>query len=108
MHEFTDLLQLLAMLCAPIATVVIGIPVGRALARQLRDGSKEKPKVSTDEFLALSARLERLEAGIEAIAIEVERNGELQRYAARLLELRSSIGLPESTSLSRAGVVTPH
>ena len=108
MHEFTDLLQLLAMLCAPIATVVIGIPVGRALARQLRDRSAETPISSPDEFRALNARLERLEASLEAVAIEVERNGELQRYAARLLELRSSIALPESAPGPSGGVVTSH
>lgn len=108
MHEFTDLLQLLAMLCAPIATVVIGIPVGRALARQLRDRSAETAMSSQDEFRALNARLERLEGSLEAVAIEVERNGELQRYAARLLELRSSIALPESAPRSGGGVVTPH
>ena len=107
MHEFTDLLQLLAMLCAPIATVVIGIPVGRALARQLRDRSA-MPISSPDEFRALNARLERLEASLEAVAIEVERNGELQRYAARLLELRSSIALPERAPRPGGGVVTPH
>jgi len=108
MHEFTDLLQLLAMLCAPIATVVIGIPVGRALARQLRERSAEIPTASPEEFRALNARLGRLEASIEAIAIEVERNGEVQRYAARLLELLSSIALPEGAPRPGGGVVTPH
>lgn len=108
MHEFTDLLQLLAMLCAPIATVVIGIPVGRALARQLRDRSAETSISSPDEFRALNARLERLEASLEAVAIEVERNGELQRYASRLLELRSSVALPESAPRPGGGIVTPH
>ena len=108
MHEFTDLLQFLAMLSAPIATVVIGIPVGRALARPLREGSAETPKASPDELHALNARLERLEASIEAMAIEVERNGELQRYAARLLELRSSIALPEGAPRPGGSVVTPH
>jgi hypothetical protein len=31
----------------------------------------------------LEARLERIESAVEAIAIEVERNGELQRFNAR-------------------------
>jgi hypothetical protein len=32
----------------------------------------------------LEARLARIEAAVESIAIEVERNGELQRFNARL------------------------
>ena len=35
----------------------------------------------------LDARLERMEAALDAIAIEVERAGELQRFTARLQQV---------------------
>ena len=106
--ELTDLLQFLAIICVPIATLVIGIPVGRALAAQLRRPSPDLEAETTERMLALSAHLERLQSSIDAIAIEMERNGEIQRYAARLLELRTSIALPEASAASRPGTITPH
>jgi len=47
----------------------------------------------------LEARLKRMEVAIDAIAIEVERTGELQRFAARLqqdapVDARRSIARP--------------
>lgn len=108
MHELTDLLQFLAIICVPIATLVIGIPVGRALADQLRKPPRRPDVDAADRLIALNARLERLESGVERIAIEVERNGERQRYAARLLELRTSIALPEAPAIQRPSAITPH
>jgi hypothetical protein len=108
MSELTDLLQFLAILCAPIATMAIVIPVGRALARQLHDRAAGSAAVSDDRLAEMTARLQRLETSIDAIAIEIERNGELQRYAARLLELRGSIALPEATTKPAIGTITPH
>ena len=58
-----------------------------------------------------TARLERLEAGMEALTLEVERLAEGQRYAARLLDERLPRGLPAGVRAptSEPGrVVTPH
>ena len=52
---------------------------------------------------ALEQRLARMESAIDAIAIEVERAGELQRFAARLQHDPSSVG---PGSLARP--LTPH
>ena len=51
----------------------------------------------------LAARLDRIEAAVEAIAIEVERAGELQRFSAKL----QSSTLPPPAAVS-ARSVTPH
>ncbi len=51
----------------------------------------------------IEARLDRIESAVEAIAIEVERNGELQRFNARLARSEPSDGLPR---LERP--ITPH
>lgn len=53
--------------------------------------------------LALERRLERMENAIEAIAIEVERTGEAQRFNARLAQSQLDMG---QRPLARP--VTPH
>jgi hypothetical protein len=107
MHEFTDLLQFLAMLCAPIATVAIAVPVGRAIARQMRERQSPPVEPLSDAVYHVQDRLARLETAIDAIAVELERQGETQRYAARLLELRASISLPDAPA-KQIGSITPH
>ena len=57
------------------------------------------------------ARIAQLEVAVEALAVEVERIGEGQRYVARLLEERlpPAIGPGRATPSPDVGrVVTPH
>jgi len=58
----------------------IGIPIARAYARKL-DAQARNPGVP----LEVTSRLERMEQAIEAVAIEVERISEGQRFTTRLL-----------------------
>jgi len=51
----------------------------------------------------LEVRLERIESAVEAIAIEIERNGERQRFTARLAKGEVA---PEPARIERP--VTPH
>ena len=56
-------------------------------------------------------RIAKLENTLEALAIEVERIGEAQRYAVKLLEERLPKALPGSSSpqAARGGqIITPH
>jgi hypothetical protein len=55
-----------------------------------------------------SARLERLEHGMEAIAIEIERVSEGQRFVTRLLSEsppRSAVGDGQTVSVERAKAI---
>lgn len=54
-------------------------------------------------------RLERIEAAVDVIAVEVERIAEAQRYALRLAEERG-IGRPEPrpAQLPEGRIITPH
>ena len=52
----------------------------------------------------LAARLERMESALEAIAIEVERAGELQRFTARLQQ-GETVEVPRA---ALARTLTPH
>jgi hypothetical protein len=63
-----------AIICA------IGIPLTRAYARKL-DAESKNPRIPME----VAGRLERIEQSLEAVAIEVERISEGQRFTTKLL-----------------------
>jgi hypothetical protein len=62
-----------------IVMIVLGFPLVRLLTRWL-----EPKPVPPRELSAISGRLERIETAVDAIAMEVERISEAQRFSARL------------------------
>ena len=62
-----------------VVIMVLGFPVVRLITRWL-----EPRAVPPRELTTISGRLERIEAAVDAIAVEVERISEAQRFAARL------------------------
>ena len=62
-----------------VITIVLGFPIVRLITRWL-----EPRPVPPRELSSINGRLERIEAAVEAIAIEVERISESQRFTARL------------------------
>lgn len=63
-----------------VAAIIIGLPLARAFARRM-DRSTTKAQVSSE----LSGQLAQLNQAVDAIALEVERISEGQRYTTRLL-----------------------
>lgn len=80
---------------AMIVAVAIGLPYVRGMVRRWdREGAA--PPVPSD----LTARMERMEHAIDAIAVEVERISEGQRFTTKLLsESRDPERLPASRSV---------
>jgi len=78
-------LRMMEMLLPTIALVELGFPIIRIIARRFerRDAASPASLAKIDE------RLSRLEAGIDSIAIEVERISEGQRFTAKLLAERA-------------------
>jgi hypothetical protein len=72
-----------------VAVIVIGWPLARAFARRM-ERKGQAPAIAPD----VSARLERIEQAVDAIAIEVERISEGQRFTNRLIGER----VPEEKS----------
>ena len=68
-----------------VTLVSLGVPIARAYARRMEQGSRrvELPPET-------NARFERMEQAIDAIAVEVERISEAQRFTTKLLAERSS------------------
>ena len=62
-----------------VVTIVLGFPIVRLITKWL-----EPKPVPPRELGAINGRLERIEASVDAIAIEVERISEAQRFSARL------------------------
>jgi hypothetical protein len=78
-----------------MAVIAIGVPLARAFARRM-----DRRGQQAVDLESVSPRLDRIEQAIEAVAIEVERVSESQRYTTRILsELRA---LPASNPLEGA------
>lgn len=76
--------------------------------RSLQDADAERVK-QTDQLERLAVEVRTLQTTLEAVAIEVERIGEEQRYATRLLRERSEGATPPKPQLSAPPrVITPH
>ena len=74
-----------------LAFIIVGLPLARAFARRM---DRKGESASASE---ISPRLDRIEQAIEAIAIEVERVSEGQRYTTKAIsELR---GLPAANPI---------
>jgi hypothetical protein len=67
-----------------IAAVALGIPIIRIIGRRFERPAFSPPNTQSAPA-DVTARLERIEQAVEAVAIEVERIAEGQRFSARLL-----------------------
>jgi len=76
-----------------IVTIALGIPLVRALVRRW-ERADSAPRVPGD----LAQRLERIEHGVEAMAVEIERISEGQRFTTKLLAER-----PDAVPVTRNG-----
>jgi hypothetical protein len=72
-------------LVVTMAAVVIFHPIARALGRRLEGGARRESKLDVDA----SAQLQRIEHTVEAMAIEIERLSEGQRFTTKLLASRA-------------------
>jgi hypothetical protein len=62
----------------------IGFPLARAFARRIEGGRAVSSAVPGD----VAERLERIERAVEAVALEVERISEGQRFVTKLMSER--------------------
>jgi hypothetical protein len=75
-----------------VAVIIVGLPLARAFARRL-----DRKPVRQEVDPGLASQIQRIEHTVDAMAIEVERISEAQRYMARLQTERAdpagSVGL---------------
>lgn len=75
-----------------IAIIALGVPIVRAITKRWERGPQRPPEPSPD----VVARLERIEQAVEAVAIEVERIAEAQRFSAKLAAEQAQQRLPST------------
>jgi hypothetical protein len=78
-----------------IVTIVLGIPIVRLITKWL-----EPRPIPPRELSSIDGRLEKIEAAVDAIALEVERISESQRFTARLQSEQQSLRLPGASGSS--------
>jgi hypothetical protein len=87
--------EVFSWLIPGLVIIVLGLPVVRLITKWL-----EPRPVPPRELTTINGRLERIEAAVDAIAVEVERISEAQRFAARLQSEQQSRRLPGSAEPS--------
>ncbi|HVD59681.1 MAG TPA: hypothetical protein VNC11_02330 [Gemmatimonadaceae bacterium] len=81
---------------AMVAVIVVGRPLVKAHAAKLENESK-RPQIPAE----VMSRLERIEQSVDAIAVEVERISEGQRFTTKLLSEVRPAALPAESQAQR-------
>ena len=84
-----------------MAAVAILYPIARALGRRLERGGKRDAGVDAGLGAGTAEQLQRIEHTVEAMAIEIERLSEGQRFTTKLLASRGD-ALGVATDAERA------
>ena len=94
-------LALIGIIFGCITVMVVGWPLARAFGRRV-EARAAAPGVPAD----VAVRLERIEHAVDAVAVEMERVSEAQRYSARLLTERLPESVPQLAGAERAARAT--
>ena len=87
------------------ACTALGVAGAWAVGRAR--GVREAMGLREDE-MDTRARIERMERSLQAVAEEIERLGEVQRFALKVISDRVSESSSPEQRLSQGRVVTPH
>ena len=87
--------EVFSWLVPGVVTIVLGFPIVRLFTKWL-----EPRPVPPRQLSTISDRLEKIEAAVDAIAVEVERISESQRFTARLQSESQSARLPAPGGVS--------
>jgi len=71
-----------------IGAIIVGLPLMRAIARRIERGTPQPAQMSNE----VRQQLQQISASVDAIAIEVERISEGQRFTTKMLSERSREG----------------
>ncbi len=96
--------QVMAILVPSVAVLtLVGVAAHWIVERTNRLSQRPHENLPADD-----ARLQRLEHAVEAVAIEVERLGEGQRFVTKLLTEKAGDVRPAELPSQRGRVITPH
>lgn len=89
-----QVLEIVKIFFTTVVVIALGIPIIRAFTKRWERGPQLPPAAPAD----VTARLERIEQAVEAVAIEVERIAEAQRFSAKLMAEQAQRSLPRPDS----------
>jgi membrane protein implicated in regulation of membrane protease activity len=99
----------LAAVVSSIALVVHVIAAVWLRAREAERAQRSPDADTARMIAALQEQVARVESALEAQAVDIERLGEVQRFAARMLAERAPAGADSGSTARVSGrVVTPH
>jgi hypothetical protein len=91
-----QVVQIVQSFFVTIAVIALGIPIIRALSRRFLERAPAPASIPAD----VSARLERIEQAVDAIAIEVERVSEAQRFQTKLMAEARALPQPDASAVA--------
>jgi hypothetical protein len=106
MHPDHIVAEYVAGILGLLAVGFLGTTVGFAVAWMRARERAVRAEHTRAEPADAAARFERIEQAIDAVAVEVERVGEAQRFQSALLAER--VGVAPARPAAPARVVTPH
>ncbi len=86
------------MFLVTVAVIIVGLPIARAFGRRISNPAPPRPLPSED----LAPKLRQLQESVDAMAIELERISENQRFTTKLLSER-----PAAPALQQAAMEPP-
>jgi hypothetical protein len=90
----------LVVIISGIVTLAIGVPIVRAFAKNI-----ERRGLMSEDSREIKDRLQAIELAVDAIAVEVERVAEAQRFSTKLLSERAAN--PPALESARAAQSSP-
>ena len=88
-----EAIEIVKMFFVTVVVIALGIPTIRSITRRWERGSTQLPPTASPDVIT---RLERIEQAVEAVAVEVERIAEAQRFSAKLMAEQQRAALPRS------------
>lgn len=92
----------LVVIFTGIITLAISVPLVRALSRNI-----ERRGVTSQDSREIKERLQQIELAVDAIAVEVERIAEAQRFSTKLLVERPASPPALEAGRAASGQRTP-
>jgi hypothetical protein len=94
-----EVVQIVQSFFFTVAVIALGIPIIRAFSRRFIDRPSAPAQISGE----VGARLERIEQAMDAIAIEVERISEAQRFQTKIMTEGRALSASNAADAPMAG-----
>jgi hypothetical protein len=101
------ILDYLTLAVGGLSLTTLGFAIAWLRARERAIRAEERAELGRPSTIA-EARFDRLDQSMEALAIEMERIAEAERFQSRLMANRVSGSAPPEHPPRAAGIVTPH